>query len=59
MYTFADLFNMSLSTCESPANWKYSQIILPYKGGDILDSNKYSLILISCSIAQFLLMIQC
>ncbi len=36
-YPLADLFNLSLSTCELLAIWKNSQITPHFKGGDCLD----------------------
>ena len=52
MFPLADLFNMSLSTCEIPAIWKFSCITPLHKGGDTLDPNNYRPISIICSIAK-------
>ncbi len=41
MYPLADLFNMSLQSCELPAIWKHSRINPIYKGGDIIDPQNY------------------
>ncbi len=41
MYPLADLFNMSLQSCELPAIWKHSRITPIYKGGDIIDPQNY------------------
>ncbi len=52
MYLLADLFNLSLATCELPAIWKYAHITPLHQGGDILDLNNYRPISIICSIAR-------
>lgn len=52
MYPLADLFNMSLSTCELPSTWKSSRITPIFKGGDNLDQNDYRPISIISTIAK-------
>lgn len=52
MYPLADLFNLSLSTCELPVIWKCARITPLYKGGDVLDINNYRPISIICSISK-------
>lgn len=52
IYPLADLFNLSLSTCEIPAVWKCARITPLHKGGDVLDTNNYRPISIICSIAK-------
>jgi len=52
MYPLADLFNLSLFTCELPAIWKCARITPLYKGGDVLDINNYRPISIICSISK-------
>ena len=41
MYPLADLFNLSLSTCELPTTWKFAHITPLHKGGNVLDPNNY------------------
>ncbi len=52
MYPLAELFNLSLSTCEITVIWKSARITPLYKGGDVLDLNNYRPISIICSIAK-------
>ena len=52
IYPLADLFNLSLSTCELPNVWKCARITPLHKGGDVLDANNYRPISIICSIAK-------
>ena len=52
IYPLADLFNLSLRTCEIPAIWKSAHITPLHKGGDTLDPNNYRPISIICSIAK-------
>ncbi len=52
MYPLADLFNMSLQSCELPAIWKHSRITPIYKGGDIIDPQNYRPISIISVIAK-------
>ncbi len=52
MYPLADLFNLSLSTCELPAICKCALISPLHKGGDVLDTNNYRPITIICSTAR-------
>lgn len=54
MYPLADLFNLSLSTCELPAIFKSSRIIPLHKGGDVLNLDNYRPISIICSTAKIL-----
>ena len=52
MYPLADLFNLSLSTCELPATWKFARITPLHKVSNVLDPNNYRTISITCSIAK-------
>ena len=54
MYPLADLFNLSLSTCELPTIWKCARIIPLHKDGDLLDTNNYRPTSIICSISKVL-----
>lgn len=48
----ADIFNLSLATCETPRSWNCIRVIPLYKGGDITDMNNYRPISIINSVTK-------
>lgn len=52
MFPLADLFNLSLTTCNVPQIWKAARVTPLFKGGDQSDVNNYRPIFIICAVAK-------
>ncbi|XDV11150.1 hypothetical protein PO909_000166, partial [Leuciscus waleckii] len=51
-FPLADIFNLSLATCETPRSWNCARVIPLHKGGDITDINNYRPISIINSVTK-------